>query len=111
LPRARNNLPVDRLCDPKAACEWLEARLPAGSNGFTGYDVPGWEARVWILHSMYENARLPADITHDDVHRAGLASGGIEPVIIGDFNLEEMGATVSGSALGRSACRAKGGRD
>jgi len=44
-------------------------------GGFTGYDASGWEAKVWIVHAMYETGDLPDDITHDDVHRIKREAG------------------------------------
>lgn len=99
---------VERLNDPDAACAWLKRRLPPGQNGFTGYEAQGWETSVWILHAMYENPALPTDMTHDDVHRAGLASGEIEPLIIGDINFEERDGWVTGGSIGRAGWPGEG---
>lgn len=88
--------------DAAQALAWLDERSADG--GFTGYDATGWEAKVWIVHAMYETDELPSGITHDDVHRMELAAGTREPAMIGDINLEEVLAEgkVVGSSLGPS---------
>ena len=101
-PSDADNAQVKRVADPQLL-EWLEDRAPEGGD-VTGYDATGWEASVWILHAMYETEHLPGSVTHDDVRRIERAAGAIEPVEIGEIDLEELlsDATLVGSALGRS---------
>lgn len=96
--------------DALGALEWLEEQTAEG--GFTGYDPDGWEAKVWIVHAMYETEEIPSGITHDDVHRIELAAGARDPAMIGDINLEEVlsEAKVVGSVLGPSAWPGPGWR-
>jgi hypothetical protein len=95
---------MERLSQPDAvgALAWLNERTPDG--GFTGYDPADWEAKVWIVHAMYETDELPSDVTHDDLHRMELAAGTREPAMLGDINLEDVlvEAKVVGSSLGSS---------
>ena len=95
---------VRRVSDP-GMLKWLDERAPEGSN-VTGYDATGWDVNVWILHAMYETAKVPEGITHDDVHQMKRASGLVEPMMIGEVDLEELladaGAKVVGNAVGRS---------
>jgi hypothetical protein len=84
--------------DSAIALEWL-----AGIDGFCGYDARGWERQVWVLHAMYEADDRPGGLSHDDVHRIELQAGVVEPLIVGDVNLDELvGAVVTGSAVGAS---------
>ena len=84
---------VERVADPTNALAWLRER--SVDDGLTGYDAGGWPASAWVLHAMYENESLPANVTHDDLRKRGL----IPPLIIGDVNLDE-GTTVTGTPLG-----------
>ena len=79
---------------------WLSDRPKAES--VTGFDAEGWEASIWVLHAMYENVSLPAGVTHNDEHQAGLASGLIQPTIINGTNLDDV-TTVTGASLGYRA--------
>ena len=83
-----------------------------GEGAFTGYDPTGWDATVWVLHAMYETDEIPADTTHDEAHRIGLATGAFEPEMLGDINLDEVfsDATVTGGILGASAWPGPGWR-
>jgi hypothetical protein len=98
---AENGRVMDALSqdDALAAVAWL-SEWAAGA--FTGYDATGWEAKVWILHAMYETDQIPGGISHDDVHRIERAAGAADPVMLGEVDLEEVmkEATVVGSALG-----------
>ena len=95
---------VRRVSDP-GMLKWLDERAPEGGN-VTGYDATGWDVNVWILHAMCETAKVPEGITHDDVHQMKRASGLVEPMMIGEVDLEELladaGAKVVGNAVGRS---------
>jgi hypothetical protein len=103
---------VNRLSQAEAfgALAWLEERSADG--GFTGYDPDGWEAKIWIVHAMYETEELPSGITHDDVHRIELAAGAREPAMFGDVNVEDVlsEAKVVGSSLGASGWPGPGWR-
>ena len=85
--------------DAADALEWLD-----GIEGFTGYDAQGWEGQRWLLHAMYETDDRPSGLSHDAVHRIELEAGTVEPVIVGDVNLDELVpvAAVIGNALGAS---------
>ncbi len=76
--------------------EWLGGK---DADPGTGFDPQGWEASIWIAHSMYELSGLDVGYTHDDKRRANVASGLAEPALIGDFNFDDVG-TVTGSGLG-----------
>jgi hypothetical protein len=56
-----------RVADPELV-RWVAERTQG--DGACGYDAAGWEASTWILHAMYENPGLPADVTYDDVEKA-----------------------------------------
>lgn len=93
-----------RRVESREAVEWL---APVALNGaelgeLTGYFADLWPAEGWVLHAMYENPDLPADLTHDDMYRMELASGTREPLVVGNVNLDE-GATVTGGDLGKSS--------
>lgn len=83
-------------CD-EAEAEWLGGVHSEGA--VTGFDASGWEASTWIAHAIYELPGVSRDYTHDEAHRAALASGAVEPLIIGDVNLDEVGV-VTGGGLG-----------
>jgi hypothetical protein len=104
LADATDNEAVKRLAQDEAertlAC--LEDR--ASDDGLTGYDATGWEAKIWIVHAMYETDELPSGITHDDVRRLERAAGLRKPKMIGEVDLEEVldDAVLIGSSLGAS---------
>ena len=76
---------------------WLGGVESGGA--VTGFDPEGWEASIWIAHAMYELPGMDVDYTHDDAHKARLATGIEEPTIIGSVNLDEV-FTVTGGQLG-----------
>ncbi|NJC65657.1 hypothetical protein HC028_14285 [Planosporangium flavigriseum] len=88
---------MERAEDAASLLSWLGDR-PA-EEGVTGYAPDGWEASTWILHAMYENPALERLGTHDELHRRRLNAGEIEPLIIGDVNLDEA-TSVVGTPLG-----------
>jgi hypothetical protein len=57
-----------RVSDPELV-RWVAERTQ-GDGATCGYNADGWEASTWILHAMYENPGLPADVTYDDLERA-----------------------------------------
>ena len=83
--------------EPGIELSWLTSRAEQETG--TGYDAGGWEASAWVLHAMYENPGLPGDVTHDELHRSRIAQGLIQPLIIGEVNLDEA-TTVTGIPLG-----------
>lgn len=91
---------MNRIPEPDAELSWLNPW--AGPESYTGYDAGGWEASTWILHAMYENPDLPADVTHDEAHRARLAAGLAEPTIVNGVDLDER-TTLTGIPLGFEA--------
>lgn len=88
---------MHRVEDPAEQIRWLVDS--AGAEQVTGYDLDGWPASTWILHSMYENPALSGLGSHDEWHQRRLEAGDIAPLIIGDVNLDE-GTTVTGTSLG-----------
>ncbi len=83
--------------DAAAALGWL-----AGS-GLTGFAPYGWEASVWLLHSMYETEQIPSGISHDEVHRIQRSAG--DPnASTGYARIDELidTGTVIGGVLGPS---------
>jgi hypothetical protein len=85
--------------DLDAETAWLREGSDEGYS--CGFDVSGWEATIWILHSMYESPALQSNLSHDDVHRSGVDAGLIEPSVIGDCNLNER-TVLTGGGLGYS---------
>lgn len=84
--------------DAEHAVEWLKQTGP--TSGFmTGFDPDGWPSQTWLLHAMYRNSALLGLGTHAEARRSKIESGLVEPVIIGDVNLDEA-TTVTGVPLG-----------
>ena len=83
-----------------------------GPDRFSGYDATGWDATVWLVHAMYETDEIPSDITHDEARRIGLATGALEPDMLGEVNLDEVfaDATLTGESLGASGWPGPGWR-
>jgi len=81
----------------EAQADWLGGAH--AEEAVTGFDATGWEARTLIAHAIYELPGVSLEYTHDDAHRAALASGSVEPLIIGDVDLNEVGV-VTGAGLG-----------
>jgi hypothetical protein len=92
---------MQRLAQSEAAdaLEWLD-----DIDGFCGYDAPGWERHVWVLHAMHEADDRPSGLSHDEVRRIELGAGTVEPLVVGNVNLDELApeAAVIGNALGAS---------
>lgn len=80
----------------------MRDRVAEGANTYAGYNALGWEVSVWILHAMYENRSLPDSMSHDDVRRAGVVAGEVEPVVIGSVDLDAPPFISTGVTLGRS---------
>jgi hypothetical protein len=55
-----------QLTTDEVATDWLT--LPQGEWGIPAYPG-GFERHIWVLHAMYENPNLRADITWDDLKR------------------------------------------
>ncbi len=85
------------VAEPGRELSWL-ADLP-DIEAVTGYDAQGWESSTWLLHAMYENPSLPTEITHHQGRQSRIAEGLIEPLIVGEVNLDER-STVTGTPLG-----------
>lgn len=88
---------MTRVDDPSAPMAW-SAHLPI-SGASTGFDPGGWPTSTWVLHAMYEHADLMAPTTHDDLHRARLATGDATPQLVGEVDLDAL-TEVSGIPLG-----------
>lgn len=52
---------------------WLRSR--SDDDHLCGFDASGWASSVWILHAMYINRDLPADVTYDTLHKAAPRPG------------------------------------
>jgi len=85
------------MASDEAQADWLGGAH--AEEAVTGFDATGWEASTWIAHAIYELPGVSLEYTHDDAHRAALASGSVEPLIIGDVDLNEVGV-VTGAGLG-----------
>ena len=88
---------MERLSDASVPMAWLHGR--PSEEGMTGFDATGWPTSTWVLHAMYENPALAGLGTQDELHRRGLTSGEVAPLIVGEVNLEGV-STVSGTPLG-----------
>ncbi|MEV4598608.1 hypothetical protein AB0K15_14490 [Amycolatopsis sp. NPDC049253] len=83
---------------PAAAVDWL--RELSGDDGLTGFMPPAMPDAAWVLNSIYEHERGPADITYHEHHQAQIAEGVVEPHLIGDYDLDAVSVT-TGGGLGR----------
>ena len=82
---------------------------PHEGNVWTGFDVRGWAASIWILHAMYETDELPSSMTYDEERRIERDAGVVDeipPVLEGV--LEDAVAT--GGGLGPSSAPGGGWR-
>ena len=70
-----------------------------GADGATGFDPDGWEASIWMAHSIFELPGVDVSYTHDDAHKADIAAGVSEPLIVGSINLDDV-SIVTGGGLG-----------
>lgn len=86
-----------RVIDPRTALAWLTDST--GTGEITGFDHQEWEAGCWVLNTMWHNPASDGIGTHDEVHRAGLASGEVDPLVVGAVNLDEVGV-LTGGGLG-----------
>jgi hypothetical protein len=61
---------------------------------------------------MYETDEVPGDITHDEARRIAIATGEVEPEMVGEINLDEVlaDATVTGGSTGGSGWPGPGWR-
>jgi hypothetical protein len=85
------------VAEPRSELSWLAHRPDV--EAVTGYDAEGWESSTWLLHAMFENPSLPTEVTHHELRQSHIAQGLIEPLIIGEVNLDEK-STVTGTTLG-----------
>ena len=67
-----------------------------------GFDAVGWDASVWVLHSMYEEPSKGYELTHDDLRRQRIAAGLESPIILPGVNLSDDTTVLVGNALGMS---------
>ncbi|WP_157695520.1 hypothetical protein [Nakamurella panacisegetis] len=91
---------MDRLPahESEHTVEWL--KQTGQTSGFvTGFDPDGWPANAWLLHAMYQNQALAGLGTHHDARRSAIDRGAVEPVIIGEVDLDAS-STVTGVPLG-----------
>ena len=85
------------VADPAEELLWLSRRPQ--EDAITGYDAEDWEASTWVLHAMYENRSLRADVTHHAWRQDRIARGVDEPTVINGANLDET-TIVTGGHLG-----------
>ncbi|MFC7265049.1 hypothetical protein [Streptomyces lutosisoli] len=83
---------------PSSETDWL---LALAGDGLTGFMPPPLPDAAWVLNAMYEHQQGPADVSYDEYHRAQLADGSAEPLIVGGVDLAGVG-TVTGGDLGRA---------
>lgn len=60
-----------RRVAPAGATTWLgdaASALPGG--GYTGFDVDVWDARTWVLNTMYESEVPLPDMSWDELLKA-----------------------------------------
>lgn len=84
-----------RLTD-ESLVSWLRER--ADHDYQTGLDASGWPASTWILNGIYERSDLPTDLSHDELFHLRLARGEIEPTVIGNVDLDNVGVLTGGRA-------------
>ncbi len=89
------------IADPLNEIGWIDETRPEIER-WTGYDMVGWPAAVWLLHAMYENPDVSAEVSHDERHRWRVEQGAEPPVVVGGVNLDDM-TTVSGGSSGFAA--------
>jgi hypothetical protein len=65
---------------PSSSTDWL---LELGGDGLTGFMPPALPEAVWMLNTMYEHERGPADLSYDEYRQARLADGSSEPHVVG----------------------------
>lgn len=88
---------MERVADLAAEMAWLAPWWEDGRA--TGVDAEGpWAASTWVLHTAYVDARLRHLGTHDQVRRAHLAAGPVDPDPLP--GMDEL--TVLGCELGHS---------
>jgi hypothetical protein len=80
---------------------WIYDRAPDAAST-TGFDVLGWDASAWILHRMYEHTGVSDETTWDERRKRELATGRVEPEIVGTVNLDET-TTLTGVPIGGRA--------
>lgn len=63
-----------------------------GPHRVTGLepDLTVWEDHTWVLHACYRNPELAQFGTADELHRALLAEGLVEPDMVGDVSLDDL---------------------
>jgi len=91
---------MDRLParESEQTVEWLK-QMGQTSGFVTGFDPDGWPAHAWLLHAMYQNQALAGLGTHHDARRFAIDRGAVEPLIIGEVDLDAS-TTVNGVPLG-----------
>lgn len=81
---------------------WLQrGTSDFGAGTTTGFDLGGWDANGWLLHTMYELPDASPSWSYDDVEREEITTGTIEPLVVGDVNLSES-TLLTGIPLGRT---------
>lgn len=64
-------------------------------------DLTAWEDHTWVLHACYRNPELAQFGTADELRRALLAEGLVEPDMVGDVSLDDLCQT-TGIVIGWS---------
>ena len=88
---------MERIDEGDKPLAWLLDRPP--EEAATGYDAAGWECSTWVLHAMYRCADLAGLGSSDERHRQRVASGDVEPLIIGTVDVDQA-TTDTGVPLG-----------
>ena len=93
-----------RIVDGESEIGWLLDRGNVASLD-TGLQVPGFEARVLVLHSMREHPEGEGSLSFDVARRAAIEGGELQPTMIGDVNLEDI-SVATGLPGGSTAAHA-----
>ena len=81
---------------------WVrDSATESTQSGVTGFEIDGWEARIWVLHAMYEYEGQAPEISANEAHHLSIEAGELEPLVINGVNLDEK-AVVTGIGLGRT---------
>jgi hypothetical protein len=89
------------VVDPEKATAWTGRSL---RDNFSGIVPEGFEARVRVLHAIYEMENIPSSRTHDEVEKERIARGLVPPLVVNGVNVGAL-TTDSGIPLGIASRR------